>query len=146
MQEEFTVSKLFGVPVVLLFLGASGFSDFFAHLQYNQEVYMPTIERFEIVYIPMMESPFGIVPDRMLVSPCKEHLIPLFDHFFEDAKIQNPEKKFTMALVTFGKFGHYNDRGIMYTNCSEAAYQLFLKTFPFKGNAEEKTFKEIWNL
>ncbi|KAK1353012.1 hypothetical protein POM88_052850 [Heracleum sosnowskyi] len=145
-REEFTVSKLFGAPVVLLFLGASEFSDFFAHLRYIQEVYMSTTEWFEIVYIPMMESPPGIVPDRMLVSPCKEYLIPGFHHFFEDAKIQSLGRKFTMALVTFGRFGHYNDRGIMYTNRSEAAYQLFLKTFPFKGNAEKKTFKKFWNL
>ncbi|KAK1353015.1 hypothetical protein POM88_052853 [Heracleum sosnowskyi] len=142
-KEEFTVSKLFGAPVVLLFLGAPGFCDFLADLRHNQEIGMSTIDGFEIVYIPMMESPSDIVPDWMLVSSCKEQLIPLFHHFFEDKKTQNPGKKFTMALVTFGQFGHYNDRGIIYTNCSEAAYQLFMKTFPFKDNEEEEVFKKI---
>ncbi|KAK1353009.1 hypothetical protein POM88_052847 [Heracleum sosnowskyi] len=142
-QEEFTVSKLFGAPVVLLFLGAPGFSEFFADLRRNHKVAMRTIDRFEIVCIPMMETPPDIVPDWMLVSSRTEHLIPLFHHFFEDEKTQNQGKNFTMALVTFGQFGHYNNRGIIYTNCSEAAYQLFLKTFPFKDDEEEEEFKKL---
>lgn len=148
-QEKFTVSKLLGGSVVLLFLGVPGFrgfSDLLTGLHFYHRVTARLVERFEIVYIPMTESPSEIVPDCdwMLVSPCKEHLFPCFHHFFEDEINQNPGKQFTMAMVSFGQFGHYNDRGIIYTDCSKAAYKLFLDTFPFKDNEEKEGFKVLY--
>lgn len=148
-QEKFTVSKLLGGSVVLLFLGVPGFrgfSDLLAGLHINHINSARAVERFEIVYIPMTESPPEIVPecDWMLVSPCKD-LIPFFHHFFKVEINQNPGKQFTMAMVSFGPFGHYNDRGIIYTNCSKSAYKLFLDTFPFEGKKEKKIFRRLYS-
>ncbi|XP_063938238.1 probable nucleoredoxin 1-2 isoform X1 [Daucus carota subsp. sativus] len=148
-REKFTASKLLGCSVVLLFLGVSGFrgfSDLLNGLHFNHGVTAHGVESFEIVYIPVTESPPEIVPDCdwMLVSP-KEHLIPVFHHFFDDEITKNPGKQFTMAMVSFGQFGHYNHRGIIYTNCSKDAYNLFLETFPFNDNDDKESFKVLYN-
>lgn len=144
MQGKLTVSGLFGTRVVLLFLGVPGFTELLADLEYVQLMTGSDTNSFEIVYIPMMESPPDIVPDWMLVSPysSKEHLSPLFSQFFKDEETQSSEFFFTMALVSFEKFGHYFDRGIMYTNCSEEASKLFWKTFPIKDNKVKKGIKD----
>lgn len=141
MQGRVSVSGLFGTPVVLLFLGVPGFTKFLADLEY---VHMIGTNFFEMVYIPMMESPPDVVPHWLLVSPdsSKEHLSPLFWQFFKDEEIQSSEKNFTLALVSFEKFGHYFDRGIIYTDCSEEASKLFWKIFPIKDNKVKNGIKD----
>ncbi|KAK1391160.1 hypothetical protein POM88_019338 [Heracleum sosnowskyi] len=113
--EEFKVSRLLWVPVIFLFVRASGFSEFLSRLQYYHLVASWTIDKFEVVYIPMIESAPDIACHWMLTSPSaesKENLIPLFDHFFEDKITQNDEKEFTMATLMkqhmscFGKHSH----------------------------------------
>lgn len=68
----------------------------------------------------MIESAVDVVSHWMLASPSAElkekHLIPIFHHFLKDEITQNAEKEFTLALVTYGSFGHYFDRGIIYSN------------------------------
>ncbi|KAK1358256.1 hypothetical protein POM88_051512 [Heracleum sosnowskyi] len=148
-RKKFTASKLLGGSVVLLFLGVSGFrgfSDLLTGLEFNHVGCFWSVEKFEIVYIPVTESliPHGIDCGWMLASRCKEQLIPCFSHFFEDEINQNPGEQFTMAMVSFGQFGHYNNRGIIYSNCSQAAFELFLDTFPFKDNEEKEGFKFLY--
>ncbi|XP_074364626.1 putative nucleoredoxin 1-2 [Apium graveolens] len=147
--EKFKVCKLFGAPVVFLFVRASGCSEFLSRLQYYHLVASWTIDKFEVVYIPMNESAHDIASHWMLTSGSAEfkekHLLPLFPHFFKEEITQNAEKEFTLALVTFGSFGHYFDQGITYSNSYEAAYELFLKTFPFRYDEEKENFEDVFS-
>ncbi|KAL6525830.1 hypothetical protein OROMI_030225 [Orobanche minor] len=145
--EKFKVSELFGTRVVFLFARAPRFCEFLSELQYYHFVASQSIDKLEIIYVPMMQSSSNVVPHWMLASPSAEfeekHLIPIFHHFFRDKITQNAEKEFTLATVTFESFGHYFNRGIIYSNSYKAAYELFVKTFPFNCDEDKETFLNI---
>ncbi|KAK1362792.1 hypothetical protein POM88_038353 [Heracleum sosnowskyi] len=145
--ELFKVSRFIGVSVVFLFVRASGFNEFLSRLQFYHLLSSWAIEKFEVVYIPMIESAPDIASHWMLTTSSAEskekHLIPLFHHFFDGELTQNTEKEFTMALVTFDLFGHYFSQGISYSNSYEAAYKLFLNKFPFLQDGDKETFESL---
>ncbi|KAL6565948.1 hypothetical protein OROHE_005003 [Orobanche hederae] len=132
--EKYTISKLLGASVVFLLIAAPGVSEFLLGLECYFYAECNTVDMFEVVYIPMNESSLS-ADLYMLVSLLSEskekHLIPLFTHYFKDKMTQDAEEKFTLALVTFGPFGHYFKQGIISTTSSEDASQLFVDTFPF---------------
>ncbi|KAK1395601.1 hypothetical protein POM88_005464 [Heracleum sosnowskyi] len=144
---EFKVSRLIGVSVVFLFVRASEFNEFLSRLQFYHLLSSWAIEKFEVVYIPMIESAPDIASHWMLTTSSAEskekHLIPLFHHFFDGELTQNTEKEFTVALVTFDLFGHYFGQGISYSNSYEAAYKLFLNKFPFMHDGDKETFESL---
>lgn len=165
-QDKYTVPQLVGAPVAFLFVRASGFIGFMSSLRachvigcMANMISIASKDRFEVVFVPMPESSphlYGPMPESspdpavqmpessldyyswMLVARSnksnQEHLIPLLTHFFGEGIAL---KNFTLALVTFGPSGRYHDQGIIYTNSSEDAYQLFLGTFPFGDEAKE---------
>ncbi|KAK1367537.1 hypothetical protein POM88_033629 [Heracleum sosnowskyi] len=144
-QEKYTISELFGASIVFLFIAVPGFSEFLSELKFYHSSGCQTISRFEVVYISMTESSPSVDP-YMLVSPSyetkKKHLMPLFTHFFREEMIQDAEeKKFTLALVTFGPFGHYFKQGIISTTSSGDASQLFVDTFPFMDDFDKEFYK-----
>lgn len=144
-QEKYTISELFGASIVFLFIAVPGFSEFLSELKFYHSSGCQTISRFEVVYISMTESSPSVDP-YMLVSPSyeskKKHLMPLFTHFFRDEMTQEAEeKKFTLALVTFGPFGHYFNQGIISTTSSGDASQLFVDTFPFMDDFDKEFYK-----
>ncbi|KAK1352967.1 hypothetical protein POM88_052805 [Heracleum sosnowskyi] len=144
-QEKYTISKLFGAPVVFLFMAVPGFSEFLSELKFYQLSECQTIGRFEVVYISTTKYSSSVHP-YMLVSPSteskKKHLFPLFTHFFKGEMTQDAEEeKFTLALVTFGPFGHFYKQGIISSTSSEDAYQLFVDTFPFMNDKDKEYYR-----
>ncbi|KAL6538828.1 hypothetical protein OROMI_025154 [Orobanche minor] len=144
-QDIYTISKLFGATVVFLFVAVPGFNEFLSELKYYQLRTCTTIRRFEVVYISTAEL-FPSVNPYVLASASaklkKKHLIPLFTHFFKDNMTRvAKEKKFTLALVTFGPFGHYFKQGIISTRSSKDASQLFLDTFPFMDDKQKEFYR-----
>ncbi|KAL6538830.1 hypothetical protein OROMI_025156 [Orobanche minor] len=122
-----------------------GSNEFLSELKYYQLRTCTTIRRFEVVYISTAEL-FPSVNPYVLASASaklkKKHLIPLFTHFFKDNMTRvAKEKKFTLALVTFGPFGHYFKQGIISTRSSKDASQLFLDTFPFMDDKQKEFYR-----
>ncbi|KAL8106868.1 putative nucleoredoxin 1-2 [Apium graveolens] len=143
-QEKYTVSKLLGASVVLLFIAGPWFSEFLSELKYYFYTKCETLYKFEVVYVPMNESSPSVHPYMLgSLSPVsnEKNFIPLFTYYFKDKMTQDAKEKFTLALVTFGPFGHYFKQGIISTTSSEDASQLFVDTFPFVDDVDKEFYK-----